>query len=195
MVDRREYLNELEETVRMAMDERLKEVWTTMPAIIQSFNATAMTCVAQVAIQSKITNIVKGTSQMVSIYPCVDCPAVFVGGGGLTLTFPVKQGDECLLFFAKSCIDAWWQQGGVQPPAEYRMHDLSDGFALVGVRSQPRVLTGGVSTTKAQLRNDAGTLMIEVDPVADKINLTAAGGVFIAAAGGLWVNGVEVIVP
>ena len=64
-------------------------------------------------------------------------PVVFPGGGGFALTFPVAAGDECLVVFASRCIDAWWQSGGVGEPMEPRMHDLSDGFALIGVRSQP----------------------------------------------------------
>jgi len=43
-----------------------------------------------------------------------------------------------------------------------RMHDLSDGFAIVGPRSQPRKLSA-VSTNTVQLRNDAGTEYVELN--------------------------------
>ena len=91
----------------------------------------------------------------------VDVPVVFPCGGGYTLTFPVQPGDEALIVFGNRCIDAWWQSGGVQQQAEIRMHDLSDGFALVGPRSQPRVLPG-VSTSAVQLRSDNGLAHIEI---------------------------------
>jgi len=209
MVDRREYLDETEEAVRMALDERLKEVWTAMPGIVQSFNATAMTCVVQPAIKAKVTNFDR-TTKLVALPLCLDCPVMFPGGGGVTLTFPVKRGDECLLVFAKSCIDAWWQQGGVQPAAEYRMHDLSDGFALVGVRSKVRALSA-VSMTLAQLRTDDGLTFVSLDPTGQIVNITAPGGIVldgpvavtgpivatgtISSALGLYVDGVEVTIP
>ena len=63
-----------------------------------------------------------------------DVPIVWPSGGGVTLTLPVAAGDECLLVIADRCIDAWWQSGGVQLPMDSRAHDLSDAFAIVGVR-------------------------------------------------------------
>ncbi|MGC8050122.1 Gp138 family membrane-puncturing spike protein, partial [Salmonella enterica] len=78
-----------------------------------------------------------------------------------SMTFPVAQGDECLVVFASRCIDSWWQSGGIQEQAELRMHDLSDGFAILGFRSQPRALSN-ISTTSAQLRSDDGATFIDL---------------------------------
>ncbi|MDR7283533.1 hypothetical protein J2X84_002357 [Pseudomonas corrugata] len=116
----------------------------------------------------------------------VDCPVQFPAGGGCTLTFPVKAGDECLVVFSSRCIDAWWQSGGIQAQPELRMHDLSDGFALLGFRSQPRVIHG-ISTTATQLRSDDGAAFVEVNPTSHAITLTAPGGVTIN--GDVQVNG------
>ena len=33
--------------------------------------------------------------------------------------------------------DSWWQSGGIGVPIESRMHDLSDGFAILAPTSQP----------------------------------------------------------
>jgi len=41
------------------------------------------------------------------------------------------------------------------------MHDLSDGFALPGPRSLPRVIAG-ISSTDLQIRNDAGTTFLSI---------------------------------
>jgi phage baseplate assembly protein gpV len=91
----------------------------------------------------------------------VDVPVIFPRGGGCTLTFPVKAGDECLLIFADRCIDFWWQNGGVQKPVDLRMHDLSDAFAIVGPQSQAQKISG-ISTSAAQLRTDDGAAFVEV---------------------------------
>jgi hypothetical protein len=90
----------------------------------------------------------------------VDVPVIFPRGGGCTLTFPVKAGDECLLIFADRCIDFWWQNGGVQKPVDLRMHDLSDAFAIVGPQSQAHKISG-ISTSAAQLRTDDGLRLLK----------------------------------
>lgn len=127
-----------------------------MPAIVQSVNFANMTCEVQPAIQG-VTYDTEGNAQYVNLPLLVDCPLVFPSAGGVSLTLPIAANDEVLVIIASRCIDAWWQNGGVQPPIELRMHDLSDGYALPGPRSKPKVLPS-ISTNAAQLRNDAGTL-------------------------------------
>ena len=136
---RLENLNDLEAAIGAALRGALAQTWTAMPAIIGDFDPVAMTCTAQPAIRARITTP-EGREQNATLPLLVDCPVYFPSGGNCTLTFPVKPGDECLVVFASRCIDAWWQSGKVQNQAEVRMHDLSDGFVYVGVRSQPRVL-------------------------------------------------------
>ncbi|WP_302441547.1 Gp138 family membrane-puncturing spike protein, partial [Bilophila wadsworthia] len=131
-MDRRERWAEPVEALRAALDGRQAEMWTALPGIVQSFDPAAMTVSVQPAVAGRISDEAgKAASVDLPILP--DVPVVFPGGGGFALTFPVAAGDECLVVFASRCIDAWWQSGGVGEPMEPRMHDLSDGFALVGV--------------------------------------------------------------
>ncbi|MGO4678219.1 hypothetical protein AB4Z40_35770, partial [Bosea sp. 2YAB26] len=53
----------------------------------------------------------------------------------------------------------------VQNQIERRRHDLSDGFAIIGVWSQPRALSD-YSTSAAQLRTDDGSARITLRPNA-----------------------------
>lgn len=76
------------------------------------------------------------------------------------MTFPLAPGDECLVVFASRCIDSWWQLGGVQGQAEFRMHDLSDGFCIPGPKSQPRKIA---VASKTQLRTNNGGTLIEIE--------------------------------
>lgn len=161
-MDRRERYDDSVEAVRAAMDGRLSELWTAMPCIVESFNAEDETVSAQPAIRGRIQQP-DGTEELVALPLLVDVPVVFPGGGGFTLTFPVKPGDECLVVFASRCIDAWWQSGGVGDPLETRQHDLSDGFAFVGPRSRARALPG-VNTEHVQLRTDDGATYLEIQP-------------------------------
>lgn len=165
------------EWLSIALGSLQSKLWTAMPGIIQSFDAAAMTCVVQPAIQALVRDE-SGALTTANLPLLLDCPVQFPAGGGCTLTFPVATGDECLVVFASRCIDAWWQSGGIQAQAELRMHDLSDGFALLGFRSQPRVI-GAVSTNAAQLRSDDGETFVEVAP---------GGTVAITAPAGLTIN-------
>lgn len=117
-------------------------------------------------------------------YPLlVDVPVVFPRGGGCTLTFPVKEGDECLVIFADRCIDFWWQSGGIQEPVDGRMHDLSDASCIVGPQSQAKKISG-ISTTAAQLRTDDGSAFIE---------LAAGGDITATTTGNTTINAPEII--
>lgn len=68
----------------------------------------------------------------------MDVPVWFPG----SFTYDVNVGDECLVVFVDNCIDAWWQSGTVSSPITARAHDMSDGIAIVGLRSLPNVTEG-----------------------------------------------------
>lgn len=55
-------------------------------------------------------------------------------------TFPLKQGDECILLFSDREIESWFVNGDVNPEGYTRMHDLTDAVAIVGIRSLPKMI-------------------------------------------------------
>lgn len=171
-MDRRERYNDAEEMLRSALAGFQAGLWTATPGIVQSFDPEACTVVIQPSIKARVTNE-DGSISTVALPLLLDCPVVFQRGGGFTLTFPVAAGDEALVVFASRCIDSWWQSGGVQEQAELRMHDLSDGFALVGPFSRPSVIPD-ISTGAAQLRSDDGTSFVEVNDDTITIETTAS---------------------
>ncbi len=172
---------------RKALTEQLR---VAMPGIIQSFDPDAVTAVVQPAIR-RIERDNDG-NKLTNDYPLlVDVPVVFPRGGGCTLTFPVKAGDECLVIFADRCIDFWWQSGGIQEPVDGRMHDLSDAFCIVGPQSQAKKI-GGISTTAAQLRTDDGSAFIEVAAGHD-VTVKTSGKLTASADGGTEITSPEII--
>jgi hypothetical protein len=147
---------------------------SSVPGIVLSFDSVKQTCVVQVAIQEVVLNPPPGaptvnglvdTSQnvptTVSIKPLQDVPIAMMRVPGWSLTLPITAGSECLLIFADTCIDGWWQNSNVQPPYDRRRHDLSDAIALFGPWSQPKVLAN-YSTTAMQLRSDDQTVMVSL---------------------------------
>lgn len=160
--------------LRLAFTAMQSRLWTALPGIVDRFDAERMTVDVQPTINGRLRSQ-KGEISSMQMPKLLDCPVLWQGGGGVTLTFPIVAGDECLVVFASRCIDAWWDQGGVQDPAEVRMHNLSDGFALVGVRSLPRAFE--VSSSEAVLRSDDGETFVKLNPAGQLVQITAPGGI------------------
>jgi hypothetical protein len=175
---REERLNDSEESLRLAMENQQAGMWTALPGIVASVDLEAQTCSVQPAIQGTVRSP-QGVTSNVNLPLLVDVPICWPRGGGFALTFPVAEGDEVLVVFASRCIDSWWQQGTVGAQAEARMHDLSDGFAILAPTSQPRVLTD-VSSSNVQLRTEDGTAVLEITPDG-AVNITAPGGITMTA--------------
>lgn len=165
-----------QQTVQAISDSVSNQIRVAMPGIIQSFDPEAVTCTVLPAI--------KGTDGKESsdLPLLVDVPVSFPRGGGVTLTFPIKPGDECELIFNDRCIDFWWQNGGVQEAVDLRQHDLSDAVAFVGIQSQAKKISG-ISTSAAQLRTDDGAAFIEVAAGHD-ITVETPGKLTASAQGG-----------
>ena len=177
-MDRRERLDDPEESLRMALESYASQLWTALPASVVSANLTAQTVSVQPTIQGSVADP-SGNVRLVNLPVLVDVPLVWPKAGGFALTFPVAAGDEVLVVFSCRCIDSWWQSGGIGAPAESRMHDLSDGFAILAPTSQPKKLSN-VSSTNVQLRNYAGDTLVEITPDG-KANITGASEINLTA--------------
>lgn len=179
-MDRRERAADLDTAILAAILGHQASVWTAMPAIVLSYNPAHGTCELQPSTRGRL-RLQDGTITEVDLPPLVDCPVVFPSGGGHTLTFPIKAGDEALVVFASRCIDSWWDSGGVQSQAEMRMHDLSDGFAIVGPRARPNV-HAGMSTDGVELRNQDRTSLVRINDTGGVV-VETDGDVTVTAGG------------
>ena len=107
-------------------------------ATVQSFNSQSQTVSATINYPKTFFNLnPDGTYTPVQVaYPqLVDVPVIVLGGGTCHLTFPITQGDQCLILCNDRNIDAWFQSGQNVPLTSSKTHSLSDGFALVGLNS------------------------------------------------------------
>jgi hypothetical protein len=161
------------EPIEGAMWQWLCMLHSATPGKVVSFDPVKQTCVIQPTIQEVVLlpppgtpqNSTPGTTQniptTVTIAPIQDVPIFMFRVPGWSITLPIVAGAECLLIFADSCIDGWWQSGQISPPFDRRRHDLSDAIALFGPWSQPKVL-GNYSTTSMQIRSDDKTVVIDL---------------------------------
>lgn len=109
-----------------------------MPCIVQSYDASRQTVDVQPVIRERFKT--KENTLEYKQYPLlINVPVVFPQAGSFSITFPIAKGDECLVIFADTAIDNWWVKGSIQNPVEIRRHDLSDGFAIFGAKSQAKL--------------------------------------------------------
>lgn len=151
----------------LIMQKASRSVRVAMPGIVKSFNIDEQTVEVQPAIMERIIDET-GLIQELPLPLLLDVPLVFPRSGGFSLTMPVNEGDECLIMFADTCIDAWWASGGVQIQEDIRRHDLSDAFAILGTWSQPNKVKN-YSSTKAKLVHETSGNGAEVS--AEGVNL------------------------
>lgn len=179
-IGQRERSPTLEDLLRLSFQAQQARLWTALPGKITKFTPAKMTVEVQPTINGAFPQP-DGTFVSVPMPVLLDCPVLWPGGGGATLTFPIAVGDECLVIFASRCIDQWWDTGqDTSDPPEYRMHNLSDGFALVGVRSKTKAFA--VDTTKVVLRSNDGLTSIALDPAGKTLAMTAQNGINLNGA-------------
>lgn len=186
-MDRREWLNDSEETFTLSFEYLQSGMWTALPAIVTAVNLEKQTISAQSSIKGEFKNQ-EGRVSYINMPVFHDVVLCFPRAGGFAITFPVSVDDEVLIIFACRCIDGWWQSGGMNNISpEFRMHDLSDGFAILAPTSQPKVLSG-IPTDSIQITNDTQTKYVQISPStitvqsdgdvdinANNINLTSSG--------------------
>lgn len=150
---------------KAAMAEASKTINCVRVGTVTAFHpgdaSTAPTVDVQLA-QQQVTSIAPDGTKTLAQYPLLQgVPVYFPNGGGVTITFPIAAGDECIILFNDRDLDNWIIEGAGQPPGTARTHDFSDGMALVGIRSNPRALAN-ISTTSAQVRSDDGETVISI---------------------------------
>ena len=92
-----------------------------------------------ISVQPVINRVVDGRSIELPEFTMV--PPVFMQGGGSYTAHPIAVDDYCLLVLTERCFDRWYGGADFQSPAEFRMHDYSDGLAIVGVNPLASAIT------------------------------------------------------
>jgi hypothetical protein len=184
-----------QETLRLALEALQARIWTHLPCVVAAIKLQApnaqMTVDLQPTINGTFTDNL-GVDYPVQMPVLPDCPVIFPSGGGATLTFPVKVGDECVALISARAIDNWWasswQPGQAWPgagnpamnPPSSRTHSLSDAFALFGVKSVPNAFA--VDASNVSLQSNDGECYIKLNPTTHAIAITAPGGINLNGA-------------
>lgn len=120
--------NNLKRAIKDTVNHALSNLHTATIAKVTSVGSTTINC------QPVINRYVNGEN--IKLPEFIEVPPVFMYGGSSYTAHPISVGDYCLLIFTERCFDRWYVGDDCVLPAEYRMHDYSDGFAIVGVLPQ-----------------------------------------------------------
>lgn len=116
------------DALRQAIQFQLYDLHTALPGVIVSYDYTKQKAEVQPTLKKSYLD---GTTLDLPILSNV--PVIFPKAGGAGLTFPVVQGDTCLLLFIERSTDLWKSVGGNVAPNDPRKFDLSDAVAIMGL--------------------------------------------------------------
>ena len=124
---------ELTDVLNDAIGEALSNLHTATIAKVTAVQAKT------ISVQPVINRVVEGKS--IKLPQFTKVPPLFMQGGGSYTAHPITVGDYCLLVLTERCFDRWYSGSDFQDPAEFRMHDYSDGLAIVGVNPLASAIT------------------------------------------------------
>jgi hypothetical protein len=124
---------QLIDTIEFSIFEALANLHTATVAKVVAVAATT------IDVQPVINRVVNGVSIKLPLF--IEVPPLFLQGGGSYTAHPIAVGDYCLLILTERCFDRWYEGQDFQQPAEFRMHDYSDGIAIVGINPRAGALT------------------------------------------------------
>lgn len=167
-------MNRLHDQIQKTIIRELSNVHTTLIARITKVNRAEGT----IACQPVINRVAKGEAIELPEFP--DVPVITLQGGKHYISFPVLEDDYCLLFVSERCFDNWYEGSDNLEPADHRMFDYSDSFALVGVNPRAKVLPIS-EDNEILIISENGDHIRLVDE--DRIDLITKGDVNVKAEG------------
>ena len=125
--------------IQELLAQHKKDIEATFNAIqvgeIVSFDANTQSAQVKLVLK-RIGGINPDGTRIYRNYPLLaNCPTCFLFGGGSFVSLPIQPGDTCIVLFSDRDFSNWYVNGGTQPPAELRTHDLSDSLCIVGVKN------------------------------------------------------------
>jgi hypothetical protein len=119
-----EFVDQVNKTAQKAVEG----MHTALPGKVTAFDPE--TCLASVQPVAKY----KKPNGETMDYPVITgVPVVFPRSGSITVAWPVKAGDGCLLVFAESALDYW--QYGKETDTDLKF-DLSNAIAIPGLAAE-----------------------------------------------------------
>lgn len=181
-----EFIQQVKDTVKDA----LREVHTAIPGKIESFDPNTGLATVLPSMKYKCPD---GT--MLDYPHITGVPVLFPQGAGqgVTVAFPVKAGDSCLIIAAEQSIDFWMY--GKETDTDLA-HDLTNAICIPGLFAKANAAVKRACEIGGVVVDAGGTsLVVQKGSVAVNGSLTVSGslsvGGSITAKGGVSGGGVS----
>ncbi|MCP4394940.1 MAG: hypothetical protein GY804_11840 [Alphaproteobacteria bacterium] len=103
------------------------ELFTAIPATVVDVSLLELN--NTISVQPALNN-----SDGTSLPVLQDVPVIWPSGGGSLITFPLAVDDDVLIVFSmRSIVEFQLSEEGTVDPYDSRLHNISDGYCLVGV--------------------------------------------------------------
>lgn len=150
------------------MESLKSEIFKTLNAVqvgqIEEFDATTQTATVRLAIKQVVDNV-DGVKRLQEYPLLLQLPVHVASGGGAHITFPIANGDGCIVLFNDRDLENWFFDGGVNAPNTFRRHDLSDGLALVGFNNLQKSISGYITDGIELLFDENNNVQIKEDTI------------------------------
>ncbi len=152
--------------IAAAIDARLVNVHTHLPAHIESYDAVRQRCSVQV--ETRQGRFLEDGSRVADVIAVIsDVPVLFSSGGGFRTTYPLQRGDQVWLEISEASLALWKPRGGDVDPADDRRMHLSDAVAVTGLRDGAHPLAN-CPTDRMSLGHDTGAT-VEITPTEVRV--------------------------
>jgi len=147
---------DLVEVIRLAVQNRLALVHTSIPARVLEYDRDTQLADVQVLIRFRQRHPTTGELSAYMPEPIPNVPVVWPAGAGGSLTFDLAKGDRGWLLVSERSLDEWKETGQVDStPADVRRFDLTDASFIPGGQAKPQALPGTAhAAAAAVLRGD-----------------------------------------
>lgn len=127
MTDIRYTINDV---MRQEIENILMNLYTSIPAIVESYDSNKQTIVAKVAVETPTYN---GENIPPAVYS--DIPVVFPSGSDWIIAGPLKKGDAVILIVPHYGVESYLNgnKDRVGQPSYVTRHDLNDAVAFAGM--------------------------------------------------------------
>lgn len=124
------------QTLKSVSNRTGEDIFCMRIGFIEEFHPEDLTAIVRLAQKKTIGQNQDGTQQvrdyaLISAKVCYSSPY---------MTYPLKQGDECLVLFSDTELESWFITGEALPEGYPRMHDITDAVVIAGIRSMPKMI-------------------------------------------------------
>lgn len=165
------------ELIALAIENRMVDVHVSLPAKVQSYDASTQTCTVTIMLNRYLPD---GAGNFVSepLPALSDVPVHFPTYGGFAVIGPVASGDEGMLVFSEMNMGTWRSTGSQSDPGDVGRFNLDGAWFIPGgARSDGKALQSASASNMVIGKDSNPNAQIVIKPTEIDLGAGAADGV------------------